>query len=53
MLEDPPMIDVVGLLQGADILPYAARGRVLSLDSLRSFARMAGGDAALFVVILN
>lgn len=53
MLQDPPVVDVIGLFQGYSLAPYAERGRVVSFDSMREFDEMTGGNSPLFAIILN
>ncbi|NBD29874.1 MAG: hypothetical protein GVY31_07540 [Alphaproteobacteria bacterium] len=52
-MQDPPEIDIVAMIQGEGILPYARTGPRMSGDSLQMFRRLMGRDAALFMVILN
>lgn len=52
-MQNPPQLDPVGLLQGDVFLPYLERGRIINGASLTRFERMLGGDAGLFMVILN
>lgn len=53
LLEDPPEIDLVGLVQGQALLPYMERGPVIDGRNLRLFEQLVGGDAPLFMVVLN
>ena len=53
LMENPPSVDIIGMIQGADLLPYARIGRLISWDSLARFDQMVQGDAGLFMVILN
>lgn len=53
LMQNPPPVDIIGMIQGADLLPYARTGRVMSWDSLARFDQMVQGDAGLFMVILN
>ena len=53
LMENPPSIDLIGMIQGGDLLPYAQPGRLISWDSLWRFEQLMQGDAGLFMVILN
>ena len=53
LMENPPAIDLIGMIQGGDLLPYAQSGRLMSWDSLMRFDQLMQGDAGLFMVILN
>ena len=53
LMENPPPVDLIGMIQGGDLLPYARAGRLMSWDSLARFDQMMQGDAGLFMVILN
>lgn len=53
LMQDPPPVDLIGIVQGGDLLPYAEAGRLISWDSLARFDALMQGDGALFMVILN
>ena len=53
LLDNPPPIDLIGMIQGGDLLPYAQTGRLISWDNLMRFGALTQGDAGLFMVILN
>jgi hypothetical protein len=53
LFADPPQVDLVGLVQGEGFLPYAEKGKRLSLASWSEFERLVQGDAMLFAVFLN
>lgn len=53
LLEDPPEIDVFGLIQGETLVPYMETGRRIDAEALRRFSDMLGGQAGLYMVILN
>ncbi len=53
LIADPPVMDVIGLAQGSALLPYVRHGRVMNANSLTMFSAMIGGDAGLFMVMLN
>ena len=52
-MQNPPDIDIIAIIQGEGVLPYLEEGTRMSGNSLRQFQRMVGGDAGLFMVILN
>ena len=53
LLQDPPDFDLIGLLQGYSLAPYAERGPVIDGAALRRFDEMTGGNSPLFAIILN
>jgi hypothetical protein len=53
LLQNPPPVDLVTMVQGEAFLPYAKRGPRATADSWREFQSMVQGDAALFAVFLN
>ncbi len=53
LLEDPPEIDLAGLVQGAALLPYLRRGPVARAESLMLFDRLLRGDSVLYAIVLN
>lgn len=52
-MQNPPEIDLISIFQGETILPYAEEGPRMTGRSLQMFERMIGGDAGLYMVILN
>ncbi len=52
-LSEPQPVDLVGWIQGADALPYAAKGPLMEGDALRRFSDLVGGNAGLYMVLLN
>lgn len=52
-MQNPPEIDIIAVIQGESILPYAEQGPRMSGRSLNRFNRMLSGDAALYMVLLN
>ncbi len=52
-LENPPEIDVAGLVQGATLLPYFRQGPLANGRNLWMFTAMMQGDSALYMVMLN
>jgi hypothetical protein len=53
MFTDPPALDPVGLIQGETLLPYARTGPLANMESLRLFEALIGGNAGLYMVMLN
>lgn len=53
MMENPPDLDLAGILQGRTVLPYARQGQLVSPENLWAFRRMFRGDSQLFMIILN
>ncbi|MFE3836852.1 hypothetical protein [Pseudogemmobacter sonorensis] len=53
MFEDPPRVDLVGMIQGASLLPYAEKGALADGAAWAEFERLVRGDALLFAVFLN
>ena len=53
LLQDPPEIDLIGLIQGYTLAPFAQKGPVISFDSLETFDDLTQGNSPLFAVILN
>lgn len=53
LLEDPPVLDLAGLVQGSTLLPYLREGPLASGRSLTLFAALVGGDSPLYMVMLN
>lgn len=52
-LQDPPVVDLAGAIQGATLLPYLRRGPLASGRNLWLFTTMIQGDSALYMVMLN
>lgn len=53
LLQDPPEIDILGMAHGMDLMPYARLGPRMAGDALWRFEQMLGGQAGLYMVILN
>jgi hypothetical protein len=53
LLQNPPEVDVLGMLHGVDLLPYIRTGRLMGWDSLRQFENMMAGNAGMYMVMLN
>lgn len=53
LFADPPEIDIVGLIQGETLVPYMELGTRVNGASLRAFEQLVGGDAPLFMLVLN
>lgn len=52
-MQNPPEIDIIAIIQGEGMLPYMEEGTRMSGQSLNSFQRMLGGDAGLYMIVLN
>lgn len=53
LVEAAPALDVLGVVQGVDVLPWAERGPVAGFAAIRAFADMTGPNMPLFVLTLN
>lgn len=53
LMQDPVPVDIVGWIHGKSLVDYMERGTLVGPQSLRQFQRMVGGDALLFMVLLN
>ncbi|AZL58606.1 hypothetical protein EI545_07010 [Tabrizicola piscis] len=53
LFENPPPLDLVTLIQGEGMLPYAEKGPRVSPMAWNEFQRLVQGDAMLFAVFLN
>lgn len=53
LMQDPPPLDIVGLVQGGTLILYMERGPRISGQALARFDDMLLGDAPLFMLILN
>jgi hypothetical protein len=53
LLQNPPTVDVLGMIHGMDLLPYIRPGRVITRDSWWRFEELVTGNAGLYMVILN
>ena len=53
LMQNPPDIDIVGIIQGETILPYVERGQLADGRNMRAFEQLLGGDAAFYALILN
>jgi hypothetical protein len=53
LLQDPPDIDLVGLLQGGTLLPFIEEGPVVNGASLFAFDQLVSGQSGLYALILN
>ena len=51
--QNPPHLDPVGVIQGEVFLPYIEQGPLINDGSLRRFEQLLGGDAGLYMVVLN
>ncbi|HVG47536.1 MAG TPA: hypothetical protein VM899_05295 [Rubellimicrobium sp.] len=52
-LENPPELDLAGMIQGATFAPYLKAGRVADSRNLQLFDALLRGDSALYVAMLN
>lgn len=53
ILQDPPVVDIIGLFQGYSLAPYAKTGTVIDDASLRAFDEVTGGNSPFFAIVLN
>jgi hypothetical protein len=53
LLEDPPDLDLAGLVQGAALTPYLRPGKLADGAALMRFAMLVQGDAVLYAALLN
>lgn len=53
LLEDPPEIDIISIVQGRALLPYVEVGPVISPEELRRFDQLVQGESVVFAVVLN
>lgn len=53
LMDNPPPVDIVGFVQGVSLLPFVEQGPLIEGQSLVLFSEMVGGDAGLFMVLLN
>jgi len=53
LLENPPELDVAGMIQGATFTPFLREGRLADGRNLLVFEQLVQGDSALYAVMLN
>ncbi len=53
LFDDPPEINLIGWIHGADALPYLERGPVMTSASWNRFEAMLLGQGAFFAILLN
>jgi hypothetical protein len=53
LMQDPPAVDLITMVQGEAFLPYARKGPRATAESWRDFQSIVQGDAAMFAVFLN
>jgi hypothetical protein len=53
LMENPPPVDIAEWAHGAGLIPYAEAGEPVTADSLNTFSDLVGGDAILFMFVLN
>ena len=52
-LADPNPLDLVGWIQGMDVMPYAERGPVIDGRTWSAFEQLVQGRSILFALLLN
>lgn len=52
-MQNPGEVDIIAIIQGEGILPYAEQGPRVSGQALRRFNEMLRGDALLYMIVLN
>jgi hypothetical protein len=52
-LQDPPVVDLAGLIQGSGLLPYLRQGPLADGRALWTFTSLLQGDSGLYMVMLN
>ncbi|MCB5408683.1 hypothetical protein [Pseudogemmobacter faecipullorum] len=53
LFDDAPAIDLIGMIQGEALLPYAEKGPLMSGQAWSEFERMMQGDALMIAVFFN
>ena len=53
MVEAPAPLDLVTVIQGEGLLPFAEKGERASPFAWNEFTRVVEGDAMLFALFLN
>ncbi|WP_112311623.1 hypothetical protein [Pseudogemmobacter bohemicus] len=53
LFDAPPKVDLVGMIQGEALLPYAEKGKVMTGQAWSDFERLMQGDAVMFAVFFN
>ena len=53
LFQDPPLVNIIGMVQGVTLLPYMEHGRLIDGTSLMMFSDLMQGDAGLYMVVLN
>ncbi|MDQ2066162.1 hypothetical protein Q9295_07250 [Xinfangfangia sp. CPCC 101601] len=53
LFQEPPAVDLIGMIQGEAFLPYVRKGPQASAQSWREFERLVMGDSMLFAIFLN
>jgi hypothetical protein len=53
LFQDPPEMDLAGLIQGHTLVPYMEKGSLVTGTSLIMFEQLVAGDAGLYMVVLN
>ena len=53
LFDTPPPVDLIGMIQGEALLPYAEKGVIMSGQAWSDFERLVQGDAMMFAVFFN
>jgi hypothetical protein len=53
LLQDPPDLDVILMLQGTSMAPYLEQGKFGNMSAWRAFSRLTGGQGQLFALWFN
>lgn len=53
MFQNPPPIDIAGVVQGWSVMPYVEQGRLIDAANLRAFEQLVGASTPLYMIILN
>ena len=53
LFDEAPAIDLIGMIQGEALLPYAEKGPLISGEAWSEFERMLQGDALMIAVFFN
>lgn len=53
LFQDPPAVDIAAFVQGYGLLPYMEQGRLIGMTNLNLFTELVGGNAGLYMVVLN
>jgi hypothetical protein len=53
LLQDPPDLDVILMIQGTSMAPYLEQGKFGNMSAWREFSRLTGGQGQLFALWFN